>query len=151
MTITWLNGLLRRRTGRLLATAVGISLAVALIAALGSFLTASKATMTARAVGSVAVDWQVQVEPGADPAVVLNTVTKAAGVKSVEPMGMAQTTGFTATAGGSTQTTGPGLVLSLPPTYRQTFPREIRQLSGSPTGVLVAQQTAANLHVRPGD
>jgi len=151
MTITWLNGLLRRRTGRLLATAVGISLAVALVAALGSFLTASKATMTARAVGSVAVDWQVQVEPGADPAVVLNTVTKAAGVKSVEPMGMAQTTGFTATAGGSTQTTGQGLVLSLSPTYRQTFPGEIRQLSGSPTGVLVAQQTAANLHVRPGD
>jgi len=37
MTITWLNGLLRRRTGRLLATAVGISLAVALVAALGSF------------------------------------------------------------------------------------------------------------------
>ena len=151
MTITWLNGLLRRRTGRLLATAVGISLAVALVAALGSFLTASKATMTARAVGSVAVDWQVQVEPGTDPAVVLNTVTKAAGVKSVEPMGMAQTTGFTATAGGSTQTTGQGLVLSLSPTYRQTFPGEIRQLSGSPTGVLVAQQTAANLHVRPGD
>ena len=151
MTITWLGGLLRRRSGRLLATAVGISLAVALIAALGSFLTTSKSTMTARAVRSVAVDWQVQVQPGADPAAVRNEVAKAAGVTATEPVAVAQTTGFSATTGGSTQTTGPGLVLSLTPTYRHTFPGEIRQLSGSPTGVLLAQQTAANLHVRPGD
>jgi len=151
MTITWLGGLLRRRTGRLLATAVGISMAVALIAALGSFLTASKATMTARALRSVAVDWQVQVQPGADPAAVMTAVAKAAGVKATEPVSMAQTTGLAATAGGTTQTTGPGMVLSLTPTYRQRFPGEIRQLSGSPAGVLLAQQTAANLHVRPGD
>jgi putative ABC transport system permease protein len=151
MTITWLGGLLRRRTGRLAATAVGISLAVALIAALGTFLTTSKATMTARAVRSVAVDWQVQAQPGADLAAVLNAVTKTAGVKATEPVTMAQTTGLAATAGGTTQGTGPGMVLSLTPTYRATFPGEIRQLSGSPTGVLIAQQTAANLHVRPGD
>jgi putative ABC transport system permease protein len=151
MTITWLGGLLRRRGGRLLATAVGISLAVALIAALGSFLTTSKATMTARAVRSVAVDWQVQVQPGANPATVRDAVAKTAGVKGTEPVSTAQSTGFTATAGGTTQTTGPALVLGLPPTYSQTFPGEIRQLSGSPTGVLLAQQTAANLHVRPGD
>ena len=151
MTITWLGGLLRRRTGRLAATAVGISLAVALIAALGSFLTTSKATMTARAVRSVAVDWQVQVQPGADPAAVLKEVTTTAGVTATEPVSMAQTTGLAATAGGATQNTGPGLVLGLTPAYRVTFPGEIRQLSGSPTGVLLAQQTAANLHVRPGD
>ena len=151
MTLTWLGGLLRRRTGRLAASAVGISLAVALIAALGSFLTTSKATMTARAVRSVAVDWQVQVQPGADAAAVQNAVARTAGVTSTERVGMAQSTGFTSTVGGSTQTTGPGIVLSLSPTYRHTFPGEIRQLSGSPTGVLLAQQTAANLHVRPGD
>jgi len=153
MTITWLAGLLRRRTGRLAATAVGISLAVALIAALGTFLTTSKATMTARAVRSVAVDWQVQVQvqPGADPAAVLNAVTKTAGVTAAEPVTMAQTTGLSATTAGTTQNTGPGLVLGLTPTYRHTFPGQIRQLSGSPTGVLLAQQTAANLHVRPGD
>ena len=151
MMITWLAGLLRRRTGRLAATAVGISMAVALIASLGSFLTASRATMTARAVSSVAVDWQVQVQPGADPAAVLDTIAKTAGVKASEAVSIAQTTGFSATAGGSTQNTGPGLVLGLAPTYRHTFPGEIRQLAGSPTGILLAQQTAANLHVRPGD
>ncbi|MEP7369684.1 MAG: ABC transporter permease [Dermatophilaceae bacterium] len=151
MTMTWLVGLLRRRTGRLAATAVGISLAVALIAALGTFLTTSKATMTDRAVRSVAVDWQVQVQPGADPAAVLKTVTKTAGVTAAEPASSAHTAGLSATAGGTTQRTGPGVVLGLSPTYRGTFPGEIRQLSGSATGVLLAQQTAANLHVRPGD
>jgi putative ABC transport system permease protein len=151
VTITWLAGLVRWRGGRMAATAVGISLAVALIASLGSFLTTSKATMTDRAVRSVAVDWQIQVQPGADPAAVRGAVARSAGVRATELIATAQTTGFTATSGGSTQTTGPGVVLSLPATYRHTFPGEIRSLSGSPGGVLLAQQTAANLHVRPGD
>ena len=68
---TWIAGLVRRRGGRLVATALGVSLAVALIAALGTFLTASQASMTARALRSVAVDWQVEVQRGADPATVL--------------------------------------------------------------------------------
>jgi putative ABC transport system permease protein len=150
MTLTWLAGLLRRRSGRLLVVAVGIALAVALIAALGAFLTSSKATMASRAVRSVAVDWQVQVQPGAESAVAAK-VSRAVGVKAAETVHFASTSGFRATTGGTTQTTGPGVVLGLSPTYRTTFPNEVRQLSGSKAGVLVAQQTAANLHVRPGD
>ncbi|GAA1122753.1 ABC transporter permease [Streptomyces javensis] len=151
MIITWLSGLVRRRSGRLLAAALGISLAVALVAALGSFLTASKSTMTDRAVRSVAVDWQVQVQPGAQPASVLHTVRSAPGTRTALPVGFAHSTGFHARTGGSTQSTGPGVVLGLPPGYRSAFPGEIRQLTGSASGVLIAQQTAANLHVAPGD
>ncbi|GHJ30804.1 hypothetical protein TPA0910_52370 [Streptomyces hygroscopicus subsp. sporocinereus] len=151
MIITWLSGLVRRRSGRLLAAALGISLAVALVAALGSFLTASKSTMTDRAVRSVAVGWQVQVQPGAKPASVLHTVRSAPGTRTALPVGFAQSTGFHARTGGSTQSTGPGVVLGLPPGYRSAFPGEIRQLTGSASGVLIAQQTAANLHVAPGD
>ncbi|MFE2449733.1 ABC transporter permease, partial [Streptomyces sp. NPDC059426] len=151
MIITWLSGLVRRRSGRLLAAALGISLAVALVAALGSFLTASKSTMTDRAVHSVAVDWQVQVQPGAKPASVLHTVRSAPGTRTALPVGFAHSTGFHARTGGSTQSTGPGVVLGLPPGYRTAFPGEIRQLTGSASGVLIAQQTAANLHVAPGD
>ncbi|MER7792867.1 ABC transporter permease [Streptomyces sp. NPDC097640] len=151
MITTWLSGLVRRRRGRLLAAALGISLAVALVAALGSFLTASKSTMTDRAVRSVAVDWQVEVQPGANPGQVLSTVRSAPGVHTALPVGFAHTTGFQATTGGSTQSTGPGVVLGLPPGYRTAFPGEIRQLTGSASGVLIAQQTAANLHVAPGD
>lgn len=151
MIITWIVGLLRRRTGRLIATAFGIALAVALVASLGSFLTASKSTMTGRAVRSVAVDWQVQVQPGADPATVLGAVRAASGTKSAVSVGFARSTGFQATVAGSTQSTGPGVVLGLPDTYRSTFPGEIRQLTGAASGVLIAQQTAANLHVAAGD
>ncbi|MEH0586766.1 ABC transporter permease [Streptomyces sp. B21-106] len=151
MITAWAGGLARHRIGRLLAAVAGIALAVALVAALGSFLTASKATMTERAVRSVTVDWQVEVQPGADPNAVLSLVQGTAGTRAGLPVGFARTTGFTAAVGGSTQTTGPGLALGLPPDYRSHFPDELRTLSGSGTGVLLAQQTASNLHAAPGD
>ncbi|MEU3415020.1 FtsX-like permease family protein [Streptomyces sp. NPDC006658] len=151
MITAWAGGLARHRIGRLLAAVAGIALAVALIAALGSFLTASKATMTGRAVRSVAVDWQVEVQPGADPNAVRSLVQAAGGTRAALPVGFARTTGFTATVGGSTQTTGPGVALGLPAGYRSHFPDELRTLSGSGTGVLLAQQTASNLHAAPGD
>ncbi|MFF2502758.1 FtsX-like permease family protein [Streptomyces sp. NPDC058067] len=151
MITSWTSGLARHRTGRLAAAVAGIALAVALVAALGSFLTASKATMTQRAVRSVAVAWQVEVQPGADPNAVLSLVQKAPGTQAALPVGFARTTGFTARVQGSTQTTGPGMVLGLPAGYRARFPDEIRTLTGAPTGVLLAQQTASNLHAAPGD
>ncbi|MFA3843045.1 FtsX-like permease family protein [Streptomyces aureus] len=151
MITSWTGGLARHRTGRLVAAVAGIALAVALVAALGSFLTASKATMTQRAVRSVAVAWQVEVQPGADPNAVLSLVRKAPGTGAALPVGFDRTTGFTARVQGSTQTTGPGMVLGLPAGYRAQFPDEIRPLSGASTGVLLAQQTASNLHAAPGD
>ncbi|MGY1496757.1 FtsX-like permease family protein [Streptomyces sp. QTS52] len=151
MITAWAGGLARHRIGRLLAAVAGIALAVALVAALGSFLTASKATMTQRAVRSVAVDWQVEVQPGADPNTVGSLVRSTPGTRAALPVGFARTTGFTATVGGSTQTTGPGVALGLPADYRSRFPDELRTLSGSGTGVLLAQQTASNLHAAPGD
>ncbi|MDX2611073.1 FtsX-like permease family protein [Streptomyces stelliscabiei] len=151
MITAWAGGLARHRIGRLLAAVAGIALAVALVAALGSFLTASKATMTERAVRSVAVAWQVEVQPGADPNAVRSLVQAAGGTRAALPVGLARTTRFTATVGGSTQTTGPGVALGLPADYRSHFPDELRTLSGSGTGVLLAQQTASNLHAAPGD
>jgi putative ABC transport system permease protein len=147
----WLVGLLRRRPARLAGAALGIAIAVALLASLGSFLAHSKATMTKRAVQGVAVDWQVQVQPGADPAAVDRLVTGSAGVQAALPVGFGQTSGLATTTGGSTQTTGPGVVLGLPANYRTTFPQMIRSLTGTDNGVLVFQQTASNLHAAPGD
>ncbi|WP_089104259.1 ABC transporter permease [Streptomyces hyaluromycini] len=151
MIVTWARGLARHRAGRLLAALTGIALAVALVASLGSFLTASKATMTQRAVRSVAVDWQVQVQPGADPHTVLSLVAGTPGTRTALPVGFAHTSGFTARVQGSTQTTGPGMALGLPDGYRARFPDAVRTLSGASTGVLLAQQTASNLHAAPGD
>ncbi|MDQ2710063.1 MAG: FtsX-like permease family protein, partial [Actinomycetota bacterium] len=151
MTRLWVLGLVRRRGGRLAITSVGIALAVALLACLGSFLTSAQATMTARAARSVAVDWQVQLSPSADPAAVLAKVAATSGVAAAETVHFAVTSSAQATVAGSTQTTGPGVLVGLPASYRASFPAQIRQLTGSTTGVQVAQQTASNLHVRPGD
>ena len=149
--MAWLVGLVSRRRGRLAATAAGVAVAVALLASIGSFLSASKGTMTARAVAGVAVDWQVQAQPGADPAAVLQTVQAAPGVTTAVPVGFADTSGLQATSGNSTRTTGPGVVVGIPDNYAATFPGQLRQLAGADRGALLAQQTAANLHAVPGD
>ena len=151
MITTWLVGLVRRRSARLAGAAIGIAIAVALLASLGSFLAHSKATMTDRAVHGVAVDWQVQVQSGADPAALQRLVRGTSGVRSVQAVNFGNTSGLSATAGGSTQSTGAGFVLGLPAGYATAFPQEIRSLAGSATGALLFQQTASNLHAAPGD
>ncbi len=151
MITLWIRGLLRRRPGRLLSAAAGIAVAVALLASLGAFLAHSQATMTDRAVRGVGIDWQVQVQPGTDPSTVTRTVQVTAGVAGSATVSFGTSDGLTATTGGSTQTTGPAVVLGIPAEYPALFPTEIRTLAGTDTGVLLAQQTAANLHAAPGD
>lgn len=153
IALAWLRGLLARRRARLLATAAGVAVGVALIASIGTFLSATTAKMTARAAARVAVDWQVEAQPGADVASVLRTVRGQPGVVRALPVGFARTAGLEARTGGAVQRTGPGVVLGLPPGYAHAFPGELRTLAGdgSGRGVLLAQQTAANLHAAPGD
>ena len=69
--LTWLRGLIAHRPARLLATALGVAVGVALIASIGTFLSATNAKMTQRAIARVAVDWQVQAQPGSAPSRVL--------------------------------------------------------------------------------
>ncbi|MEO7374406.1 MAG: ABC transporter permease, partial [Terrimesophilobacter sp.] len=151
MNWTWLHGLLTRRRGALLGTVLGVATAVALIASVGSFVAAAQSSMTRRATAGVAVDWQVQVSPDGDASAVANKVRATPDVVGALPVGFAQSSGLSATNNGSTQTTGPGVILGLPTGYARAFPGEIRFLSGTHDGVLIAQQTAANLHVVPGD
>jgi putative ABC transport system permease protein len=151
IALSWLRGLVVRRRSRLLSTAGGVAVAVALLASIGTFLSATTSKMTERAIARVPIDWQVEAQPGANPGDVLAQVQRAAGVRRALPVTFAPTTGLRASRGGSSQATGPGRVLGLPEGYAQAFPGEIRTLSGSATGVLLAQQTAANLHARPGD
>ena len=153
---TWLSGLVRRRYGRMLPAVLGVSLTIALLAILGIFINASAATMTLRALGDVPVDWQIEVVPGADVAAVEEQLNKSARVRTVDPVGYADVSGFTAksggnTLGGTTQTTGEGKVLGVTPTYWKDFPALLRPMLGTTDGILIAQQTAANLHVSVGD
>jgi putative ABC transport system permease protein len=151
VALTWLRGLVAHRRGRLLSTAMGVAVAVALLASIGTFLSSTTSKMTHRAIGRVPVDWQVQGTPGTSRGALLSQVTRQPGVTKGVPVTFANTSGLKATTGGSTQTTGPGEVLGLPPGYAHTFPGSIRTLSGRGDGVVLAQQTAANLHAAPGD
>ncbi len=150
MSATWLVGLIRHRGGRLFASALGVALAVGLLASIGTFLSASKSVMTERAASSVAVDWQIETQPSARSSI-LQRVRSAPQLRNVTEVGFGEMTGLVLQTGDTTQSTGPGVVLGLPAEYRVRFPNVIRVLVGQPSGVLLAQQTAANLHATVGD
>ncbi|EFH84543.1 FtsX-like permease family protein [Ktedonobacter racemifer] len=151
LTMLWLKGLLAYRFGRLLGAIVGVALTVALLTSIGVFIASSSASMTQRSAAGVPVDWQVQFAPGTDANTIANAIGKSTSYTVLEQVGYANTAGFNANAGATLQTTGPGKVVGLSSTYRQHFPTQLRLLFGSLDGVLVAQQTASNLHVTAGD
>jgi putative ABC transport system permease protein len=151
LSAVWIAGLFKRRTLRLAGSFIGVALAVALLVAVGKFIVSSAATMSARAASGVAVDWQVALQPGADAAAVDAALRSLARATAVEQVGYAPINALSATTGASTQTTGAGFALGIRPTYASTFPRGIRLLAGSLDGVLLAQQTASNLHAGVGD
>jgi len=149
--LSWIAGLVRRRPGRLAGLALAVGMAVLLTASLGAFFTASRARMTNDAVDSVPVDWQVRLSPGTDLAHATDVVASAKGVAKTLPVLYGDTTGFRAgTPATGVQNTGAGEVLGLPPGYASAFPGEIRRLIGAPEGMLLAQQTAANLGATVG-
>ncbi|MEO6715345.1 MAG: ABC transporter permease, partial [Mycobacteriales bacterium] len=148
---SWVASSVRRRPAQFLVTSLGIAVAVALLACLGAFIAVAQQTMTARAASNVSVDWQVELAQGTDTATAIATVQSAPAVTEVRPIGYARVDSLSATTGGTTQQTGAGVVLGIPSDYATTFPGEIRLLTGTAEGGLVAQQTAANLHVVPGD
>ena len=150
MIALWLRGMLWERRGRLLGGIAGLAVTVGLLATLGAFVTSSAQTMARRAIAGVAVDWQVLLAPGVDAGTVSDLV-RTASVRAMQAVGYADTAGLSATAGGTTQTTGPGKVLGLEPDYAGRFADQLRLVLGTGEGVLIATQTATNLHVTVGD
>jgi putative ABC transport system permease protein len=134
----------------MIGVGVGVALVVMVLASLGGFFSASRARMTMSAKAGVPVDWQVQLAPGANARAAERTIRGTPGVTTTRLVGYGPTTGLRASVGGTVQTTGPGAVVGIPTDYATTFDGEIRPLVGQRSGVLLAQQTAANLHAGPG-
>lgn len=151
MTALWLRGLLTTVSGRLLGAVVGVAITVALLATLGTFIGLSASSMTQLAIAGVGVDWQVEMNPGADPNAVLAAVGKATPYGAMKRVWYAGVDGFRATTHGSVQTTGAGKVVGLQSGYAAAFPSQIAGLVGARSGVLLFSQTASNLHAVPGD
>ena len=147
----WIKGAVQQRWQQQMLGAAGIAAATALVGTIGMFGIASGDTMTARALSAVPLDWQVALVSGADAPDMLAKLGSAAPVRAARVVGYADATALSATSGGTIQTTGAGQILGLPADYAATFPGQMRSLLGSATGVLLAQQTAANLHVTLGE
>lgn len=148
--VGWLAGLARRRPAELLVAALSVALAMAFVASLGSFVTQSRNALTVRAAASVPVDWQVQVTPQGTLSDVAKRVHQVRGVRAVERVSYAHVKGLSSTGAGGARQTGAAYVVGISPTYAATFPGEIRHLLGTDAGVLLVQQTAANLAAAPG-
>jgi len=149
--LLWLKGLLARRAVYLGGTVLGVALTVALLASLGAFIASSASSMTQRAIAGVPVDWQVQLSPGTNKQTATTAIGQSTAYTALEEVGYANVNGLTAYVDNTVQTTGAGKIVGVSPSYRLHFPTEMRLLIGSFDGALVAQQTAANLHVTLGD
>lgn len=151
MIRTWLKGIITHRLGRLVGAIVGVALTVALLASIGTFIASGAATMTQYALKVVPVDWQVLLSHSSDAQFVKEAIKQSAAPTALEEVGYADVSGLTANTSGSVQTTGAGQILGISSKYLAQFPEEVRYLLGAKQGVLIAQQTASNLHVKPGD
>jgi len=151
IVFVWLRGILSSLSGRLLGSIAGVALTIALLAAVGAFTASSAASMTNQAIANVSVDWQLLVNHGADITAVKKAVGAATPFTAMQQVEYASVPGFELNSGGSTQTTGAGKVVGVSAAYVHDYPREFRALIGRASGVLLAQQTAANLHARVGD
>src|SRR3979411_3080290 len=114
VALNWLRGLVAHRPTRIIATALGCAVGVALSASIGTFLSSTNAKMTQRAIARVAIDWQVEAQPGASPASLLTGVRSYPGVKQALLVQFTTSPSLSATTHGSSQTTGQARVLGLP-------------------------------------
>lgn len=148
---TWLAGLTRSRLGRMAGTVACLCLAVAIITDLGLFVDHSSRSMTQRALATLTTDLQIQLNSGVDPRQASKTVSDAQPVRSVAEVGYGNVAAFEFQADGTTQTTGTGKVVGLPAGFFKDRGNDVRVLSGDMSGAVLLQQTAANLHAKPGD
>ncbi len=149
--LDWLYGLLNNRRASIVPAAIGLALAVCLLALLGVFIRQSAANMTERAVLGISPDWQVQMVGTTDISAAEAAAKSIAGFKSLAIVDYADVISLSSTKDGTTQTTGAAKTLGLSSNFIDEFPKQFRLLSGSLSGVLLSQQTAANLHAVPGD
>lgn len=150
-TVRWSFGLVRHSTVSVVGAAVALAIAVAFVASLTSFVAASRADLTTRAAAQVPVDWQVQLTAQGNLAAVGEAVSALPDLRAQRRVDYASVPALTSTGPAGTRTTGQAQVVALPAGYSTDFPGEIRRLVGADSGVLLAQQTAANLSVTPGE
>ena len=132
VALTWLRGLLAHRRGRAARDRRSASPSASRCwrrSAPSCRRRPSK--MTARAIARVPVDWQVEAQPGADPATCCAQVARAAR-RRARAAGRLRATppACRRRPAARRRRPGPGKVLGLPDGYARAFPGELRTLAG---------------------
>jgi putative ABC transport system permease protein len=150
VTVRYVLSALLRRPMETVAAAVAVALTVALLASLGSFVAQTGSRLTLRAGERVPVDWQVQVAAGRDAAIVRKALDGVPGFTGARPVDYATVRGLESVSAAGVRTTGAAYVVALPADYAAFAPSQIRPLTGATSGILLIQQTAANLAAETG-
>ena len=132
VALIWLRGLLAHRRRRLVSTALGVAVAVALLASIGTFLSSTTSQMTGRAVGACPSTGRSRCSPARAPAAVLE---RRPAPRRASParcrVGFAPTRGL---LGGDRRVDaarpGPAACSGCPTATRRRSRRELRMLAG---------------------
>ena len=92
---------------------IGVGLALALLACLGSFVDSSVKTMTGRTVSGLPIDWQILLNARTDEKVVQAAVHETDPEARMETIEYADVPGLVAKTGETVQTTGQAAVLGI--------------------------------------
>ena len=137
---------------RVVGTVAGIAITVGLHGGARRLHRSSAAEMTARATAPCRSTGRSSSSPGAIRRHASVTTCEAPpGRPRARRSAMPRATASRPPPAARCRLTGPGKVLGYRPGYAARFPGQSPPALGQAEGVLIAQQTAANLHVAPGD
>jgi putative ABC transport system permease protein len=144
--------LVLREPRRTVTSALGVSIAAALLVSVVLFGTASGATLTRRALATLPIDAQALLAAGADNAAAAALVSADPAVTGVLPFDLIHFDSASLTKSGAATQTGVGVVVGVGPTYTAaTGLFRVSQGAAAPGSVTISRDLATNLGAIPGD
>lgn len=141
-----------REPRRTVTSALGVTIAAALLVSVVLFGTASGATVTRRALATLPIDAQAIVAPGGDPAAAAALISADPAVTGVLPFDLIYFDSAALTKAGAATQTSVGVVVGIDPTYAATTGLfNVAQGTAAPGSVTISRDLATNLGATPGD
>lgn len=141
-----------REPRRTITSALGVTIASALLVSVVLFGTASGATVTRRALAALPIDAQSIVTPGADSAAASALISADPAVTAVLPFELVHFDSASLTKAGAATQTSVGVVVGVDPTYAITTGLfNVAQGTTTPGSVTISRDLATNLGATPGD
>lgn len=141
-----------REPRRTVTSALGVTIAAALLVSVVLFGTASGATVTRRALATLPIDAQAIVAPGGDSVGSTALISADPAVTGVLPFELVHFDSASLTKAGAATQTSIGVVVGVDPTYAPTTGLfNVAQSTTTPGSVTISRDLATNLGATPGD